>query len=126
MSTNIVGGKLRPPVNTEDDRMMIEEGIRVPLLNINREVFKKTQSEKRELKLKKTKTSPKGIKLVQPYELNIPMDLIVYCKYSKVQNFKSTHSFKCLKSEVPTILQSLKDSGYILNKVYFNNKLYNV
>jgi hypothetical protein len=126
MSTNIVGGKLRPPVNTEDDRMMVEEGIRVPLLNINREIFKKTQSEKKELKLKKTKTSPKGIKLVQPYESNIPMNLIVYCKYSKAQNFKSTHAFKCVKSEVTTILQSLKDSGYILNKVYFNNKPYNV
>lgn len=123
---NIAGGRLCQPVDTSNDRMMVEEGIRVPLLNINRKVFERTQSEKNELKRVKTKYIPKGITLVKKHESSIPMQLVVYCKYSKVENFKSTHSYKCVLSEVPNILQSLKDSGYILKDVYFNDTIYKI
>lgn len=124
---NIAGGRLCQPVDTSNDRMMVDEGLRVPPLSINRKVFEKTQSEKNELKRIKTKNSPKGIKFIQKYESLIPMQLVVYCKYSpKVVDFKSTHSYKCLLSEVSGILQSLKDSGYIIKDVYFNDTIYKI
>ena len=54
----------------------------------------------------------------------IPLVLIVYTKFSKVENYKSTHRFNCIKTDVPKILSNLEDKGYIINKVYFNNKTY--
>jgi len=124
MKKNICGGELASPVDPKNDKEMVEAGIRKPLLFINRWIFKKSISEKVELKRKKNKISPKGAHFEKNLFPNQKLKLVVYMKYSPVKNFKSTHSFECYENEIPTILRLLKDEGYIINKVFFNNKIY--
>ena len=45
---NICGGKLREPIDVNDDLRMVEEELRLPLVRINRDVFKKDSWEKKE------------------------------------------------------------------------------
>jgi len=86
--------------------------------------IEKTPQERKEIKLMKSLHKEKlhGV-FFTPYE-RYKSRLIVYTKYSKVEGYRSTHSFVCFKSEVNTHLQELKDAGYIINKAYFNGKPY--
>jgi len=125
MKKNICGEELASPVDPKNDKEMVEAGIRKPLLFINRWIFKKSIPEKVELKRKKNKVSPKGAYFEKAPKYNQKFKLVVYMKYSQqIKNFKSTHSFECYENEIPTILRLLKDEGYIINKVFFNNKTY--
>ena len=87
--------------------------------------IKKSEEERKQIKLMKSihKEKLKGT-FFTPKEETIYLPLIVYTKQSKVENYKSTHSFKCFKSDVNDILNDLRIKGYILNKVYFNSKPY--
>lgn len=88
------------------------------------EIFKKTPYERKQLKLVKTKGGPRG-SISRKRDTIIKMPLIIYMKYSKeISQFKSTHSFLCPQSEVDNRINFLREQGYIINKVYFNNKVY--
>ncbi len=125
MKKNICGEELASPVDPQNDKEMVEAGIRKPLLFINRWIFKKSPPEKVELKRRKNKISPKGVYFEKAPKYNQKFKLVVYMKYSqKIKNFKSTHSFECYENEIPTILRLLEDEGYVIKRVFFNNKTY--
>jgi len=114
------------PIQPNNDLWMVQNGLRNPLVSINRSIFEHTISEKRELKLKRKNVkfgSSSDFKFQK--EDNSKYNLIVYMKHSpKVDKFKSTHPFKCYKNEVENILANLKEQGYKIGKVYFNNHSY--
>lgn len=122
--SNIAGGKLLDRIDVKNDSAMVEAGIRKPKLEINRSVFEHTASEKIRLKLEKRRGGFEStdFKIVKP-SLH-KFKLVVYMKKSPVKNFKSTHSLLVYKEDVDSILASFKHEGYIINKVYFNNRNY--
>jgi hypothetical protein len=88
--------------------------------------MQKTSEERRQVKLMKSihKQKMSGSTFT-PYESNTRFPLIIYMKRSpRVEAFKSTHSYMCYRSNIQELLDGFKDKGYIINKVYFNNKLY--
>ena len=122
--SNIVGGKLLDRIDVKNDYTMVEAGIRKPKLEINRSVFEHTASEKIRLKLEKRKGGFEStdFKIVKP-SLH-KFKLVIYMKKSPVKNFKSTHSLLVYKEDIDSVLSSFKHEGYIINKVYFNNRNY--
>ena len=117
--------KTYPRIDTANDAEMVREGLRVPAVFIDRRVFINSKQEKEQLKLLKTKSSPKGVITRGSYTSNIPLKCVVYMQRSpKVKNFKSTHTFTCLKEEVSSRVRNLTDEGYVVKKVYFNNHVY--
>lgn len=122
---NFCGGDLASPVNVTNDSQMIREGLRVPNLSFNPEVFKHTEEDKLLLKKLKREWGNKSVKpLSQKVHRESNHKLVVYMdKSPRVKNFKSTHSFVCTESEIGEVLMSLVELGYSLKKVYFNNKL---
>lgn len=122
--SNIAGGKLLDRIDVKNDYAMVEAGIRKPKLEINRSVFEHTASEKIRLKLEKRKGGFEStdFKIVKP-SLH-KFKLVVYMKKSSVKNFKSTHSLLVYKEDIDSVLSSFKDEGYVINKVYFNNRNY--
>ena len=88
--------------------------------------IEKSAEERKQIKIMKSlhKEKMKG-SFFQPKEDIVQMSLIVYTKHSsKVQNYKSTHSYKCFKNDISDILNNLRVIGYNIGKVYFNNKSY--
>ncbi len=114
-------------VDHTNDAEMVNEGLRLPKLFIDRTVFKKTSAEKRLLKTLRRKGGPRGNNWTKHEPLH-KFRLIVYMNRSdKVDpnHFKSTHSFMCYENEVPGILASLTEVGYNIKQAYFNNKKIN-
>ena len=121
-------GITKEPLRCDDDAFMVREGLRKPLLILNPSINHKTVDE--QLDLDKMKKSCGKVKLSGSVftkvdvELN-PLKLIVNMKNPKKNpELKTTHSFMCFKSEIQDILSQLKDSGYSVNNVYYNNKPY--
>jgi hypothetical protein len=87
--------------------------------------IQKSAEERRQIKIMKSlhKEKMKG-SFFQPKEDIVQMPLIVYTKHSKVQNYKSTHSYRCFKNDISDILNNLRVLGYNIGKVYFNSKPY--
>lgn len=87
--------------------------------------MQKTPLEREQIKIEKAmhKEKMKG-SFYTPYE-SFKARLIVYTQQSpKVKEYRSTHSFVCYKSEISGHIQTLRDAGYVLGKVYYNNKPY--
>jgi hypothetical protein len=121
---NICGEKLHPPVDPSDDYQMVAVGIRKPKFFLNKKVFEQTDWEKKELKRVKRKGISKVTLLRKPKENFIKGKLVIYMEKSKVENFKSTHSFNCFEEEVDEIIGNLRNKGYKVKKTYFQNKLW--
>lgn len=87
--------------------------------------IEKTPQERKEIKLMKSLHKEKLVgSFYTPYE-RYKSRLIVYTQHSpKVKEYRSTHSFVCYKSEVSGHLQTLRDAGYVIGKIYYNNKPY--
>jgi len=122
---SIYGGKLYPSVNVQDDYSMVREGLRPPVLSINRNTFYKNTEEK--ALLKKVRNSQKfASKICKGNDYRFKGKLVVYAKQqgSTVKQFKSTQSFLVNEKQVNEIVSFLKKEGYNITKIYFNNKLY--
>ena len=120
---NICGGKLYPPVDVNDDRMMIEQGIRLPLIQRNPSVFKKEKWEKDQLKRERNRNYPlaSGSAHIPEKEERIQGKLIIYYRNTnKLPNFKTTESIRCFESEIESIIRDKRDLKLSINKTYFN------
>ena len=117
---NICGGKLREPIDVNDDLRMVEEGLRLPLVRINRDVFKKDSWEKKEIKKNKHLKISKGLgHIIKPYAL-IPGTLTIYYENrQKDSTFKTTESIKCFKNEILSIIQNKWDNYRLKVKKYY-------
>lgn len=116
-NVNICGEPLRPPIDPKNDGMMVRENLRLRPLVLNREIFKKTDSEKRLLKNIKYKkkfpnSTPHSSSSKQRHVYKATVYLI---NKKKDKNFKTTHSFYCYdkhnKNEVKDMLKifNIKD-----------------
>jgi protein gp37 len=87
--------------------------------------MQKSSEERRQIKIMKSihKEKLKGVSFQSREEL-VQLPLIIYTKKSKVENYKSTHSYKCFRNSVNDLITSLVDRGYIIHKIYYNNKPY--
>jgi len=115
------------PIRPNDDAFMVREGLRHPVVERHTYLFIKTKEEREEIaRMKKSCKNPegKGVCMNESHEY-VPLKYVIYTKYSKVDNYKSTHSGKCFKSELPGIVTNLKEQGYKVSKVYYNNHIYN-
>jgi len=124
MEKNICNGPLQPAIHTEDDELMIRQGLRRPKLNIDRSVFKKSAFEKKSLKSVRDRNTPKKI-VVRANGIvdnSAPGTLIVYIKNTKkLSSFKTTISFRNVKkSEVDGIIFRLSERKLPISKYYFN------
>ena len=120
---NICGGKLYPPIDVNDDRMMVELGLRLPTIQRNISVFKKEQWEKDQLKRERKKKYPlaSGSAHIPEKEERVQGKLIIYYRNTnKLPNFKTTESVRCFKSEIEGILRDRRDLKLSISKTYFN------
>jgi len=124
MERNISGGNLAPKVHTEDDGLMVNNGLRNPHLEIDRSVFKKDTFEKKSLKAVKDRLTPKKI-VVRANGVKYfggTGTLVVYIRNDKkLKDFKTTRSYRNVKGhEVDGIIFRLSERKLRISKYYFN------
>jgi hypothetical protein len=90
-------------------------------------IYKKSTSEREELKKVKNKYSPTGsIYLSSPKSNETQGKLILQISGRKLkENEKSTYSFTCYKQDIGNILSSFREEQITFNKVRYNGKLIN-
>ncbi len=118
---NICGGKLREPIDVNDDLRMVEEGLRLPLVRINRDVFKKDSWEKKEVKKWKHLKVSEGVgHIIEPYETIKGRLTLYYENINRLPNFRTTETVKCFRSEIDEILRIKKEKDKLkVSKYYF-------
>jgi len=105
-------------IDCNNDKLMVQEGLRAPLLTIDKRVFMKTEYEKNLLKTLKTKKcyppaqKPKKVKNIR---------LTIHLKNEKHSNtLKNTYSFIVPENSINIHLNKFKDRiiKYYTSNVY--------
>ena len=120
---NICGGDLAAPVNCEDDKLMVDLGIRPPLFELNRMHFYKTKAEKEEVKklkrIQHLSDNKTGFNNIHRKPVG---RLVVHIKNDQhTKDFHTTANYKCRSHEVKNLLSIFHDKQ-IVTSVKFNGK----
>ena len=111
------------PVDTKNDYQMINEGIRVPKLNIDRSCFEHSLEEKRNLKLLKNKMLSHNNPAQYRDSKEIAGNLVIYyINVDKRNNFKTTENIKnVLRENISNIIAAKKASGLVIKRAFYKN-----
>jgi len=110
------------PVDCNYDTLMVQLGLRYPIVDRHPEIHTKSTQEKAELKrmiasaATISKSSPN---IKQPHE-NVEGKLTVYLKNTQKSNtFRTTRPYTCYKSEIAGILEELADNKLTVKNYHF-------
>lgn len=110
------------PIDCNDDVLMVQLGLRQPLIIRHPELNIKTKFEREEMKRLKSNCAPISRTspiIAEPHE-HIMGRLTVYLKNTeKSKTFKTTKTFTCYRSEIEGILEGLRNDRLTVNKHYF-------
>jgi hypothetical protein len=110
------------PIKHWDDAQMVAENLRPPKLFIDYGAFRKTDSEKKEYKLRKNHDQLGKWPIKRAEKQKLSARFIVHLKnVKKDKTFHTTKSYKCTIEEAGEIITSLKENGLLILKAYWNN-----
>ena len=116
------------PVDTTDDYQMVNEGLRIPLLTLDRSCFKHSEEEKEALKLLRNKSLSKENPVKYRDSKEIAGNLVLYyINVEKKNDFKTTENIKnVLRENIVNILYNKKISGFKVVKAFYKNSPINL
>jgi len=120
---NIAGGPLRPPINTKNYEMMIEENIHPPHLDINYNLFLKDKGEKQKVQTLKRQHKSKLPRFIFNGKKRKPTGTLIIhlVNVDKRRDFHTTFNYRCKEHEITQILSSLHEKDKV-KTVKFNGK----
>ena len=120
---NICGGEMKSPVDCSDNEMMVREGLRPSLFELNKMHFYKTRSEKEEVnRLKRIQSLFSGKPVFNDIYHKPIGRLIVHLKNDQhLKDFHTTFNYECKEHEVKEILSVFHDKQ-IVTSVKFNGR----